>query len=332
MVKKHVFTKLVDTLHKDQPPLLVTIWFGANDGTISTVHVPLPVFKANLHAFITTLLDSAHAPRILLITPPPINVPKFGSRSSSAGAPATDADVAAAATAAAAGASSAGADGGGDSADAKGVRQAQRELGPRVYARKMAYAAAALDVAAELADPRVAACDVWRAVVQRGLRAAGRAELPAGEFCLDRPWESMVERRLPGAGLPLAEEFPDGMFVDRLHFGSLVRLWNGARSGADERRDMRLLMRQFWGRLRSIGRISCEAWHKNGHRGTAARNAFRKRYSTPIMHMMQLTMSYSLCAYDADVLYVVAISKQLISHRSSNLDSAYFLILVGSLP
>jgi hypothetical protein len=209
------------------------------------VHVPLPAFKANLLAFVRTLLDHVHAERILLITPPPINVHKFRSRTASHPAPsaapavappaaATDADVAAAATEAvlalgvAADQGHAPFDDGSaiahapseESADAAGVREARRELGPRVYARKMLYAAAVLDLAGELADPRVACADVWHAVVQRGLQASGRAPLPAGESCVHRPWEAMVRWRLPGCGLPLAEEFAEGFFEDRLHFGT----------------------------------------------------------------------------------------------------------------
>ena len=93
------------------------------------------------------------------------------------------------------------------------VRQAQRKLGPHMYARKMSYAAAALDVASSFGDARVAACDVWRAVVQHGLASAGRSPLPAGEFCVVRPWEAMVRWRLPGSGPPLAE---DGLPEERV--------------------------------------------------------------------------------------------------------------------
>jgi lysophospholipase L1-like esterase len=212
----------------------VTVWFGANDGTISSVHVPLERFKANLRAFVATLLDAVGAPRVLLITPPPINVHRHGSRASAArgaasgaaaggsggGGPAKDTDVAAAA----ADGGSGPADGDApddDARDAAAVRAARRELGPRVYARKMAYAAAVLDVVGELADPRVAACDVWRAIVLHGLASSKRGTLPAAELCVDRPWEAMVRWRLPGSGLPLAEEFAEGVFTDGLHFGAL---------------------------------------------------------------------------------------------------------------
>jgi hypothetical protein len=188
----------------------------------------------NLHAFIASLLDLAHAPRVLLINAPPINVQRFGRAlpRSLAGEPprpppATDAAVAAAGTEAALAIGTeadagvdAGRGGGEDAPDAAAVRDAVQGLGPRVYARKMAYSAAALDVAASFEDGRVAACDVWHAVVQHGLTATGRSLLPAGEFCVDRPWESMVRWRLPGSGLPLAEEFKEGMFEDGLHFGT----------------------------------------------------------------------------------------------------------------
>jgi hypothetical protein len=228
----------------------VTIWFGANDGTISPVNVPLPAFKANLRLFIETFLsDGIGATRVLLVTPPPINVHRYGSRYAPlvlrAKPPpppprATDAEVAAVWAAWTAGnpppwayaADGVPADDDGeddedeadDGTDAAAIRNCQHELGPRVYARKMAYAAAVLDVVRELADPRVRTCNVWMAVIQRGLLAAERAQLPNAETFLDRPWEAMVRWRLPGSGLPLAEEFEEGLFTDRLHFGDFVRV------------------------------------------------------------------------------------------------------------
>jgi hypothetical protein len=201
------FTALINSL--SAPPLLFTIWLGANDAAISSVHVPLPVFAANLRAFVMTLLERTHAPRILLITPPPINVMPTRQPNSR---PATDADIAAAVA---------------SGSDADAVQAASEELGPHVYEQKMYYAAEVRRLAKALAaeagegpgGARVGLCDVWSAVVAEGLRAQGRAPLPADElWCADM----LARRRLPGCGLPLAEEFPDDMFLDRLHFGKLV--------------------------------------------------------------------------------------------------------------
>src|SRR6202012_2288077 len=80
-VKSH-FTQLVNRLRLDPagPPLLGTIWFGANDGTLSPVDVALGTFKATLPAFSSSPLDCVHTPPILVINPPPTNVRRPGSR------------------------------------------------------------------------------------------------------------------------------------------------------------------------------------------------------------------------------------------------------------
>lgn len=55
----------------------MTIFFGANDARLPNTsqpaqHVPLEQFKANLKNVIAHPLVKAHSPRIVLITPPPI--------------------------------------------------------------------------------------------------------------------------------------------------------------------------------------------------------------------------------------------------------------------
>ncbi|KAF2763282.1 SGNH hydrolase [Pseudovirgaria hyperparasitica] len=56
---------------------LLTIFFGANDASLphasNNQHVPLQTYTANLRSILTHPSITAHAPHIILITPPPIN-------------------------------------------------------------------------------------------------------------------------------------------------------------------------------------------------------------------------------------------------------------------
>eukprot|EP00250_Pteridium_aquilinum_P005207 c15339_g1_i1 orf=582-1289(-) len=62
-----------------EPPLLVTIFFGANDAAVlnggsSRQHVPLQEYKNNLLKIISHIKASGNATRVVLITPPPVHV------------------------------------------------------------------------------------------------------------------------------------------------------------------------------------------------------------------------------------------------------------------
>lgn len=66
---------------------LMTIWFGANDACLpgSKQHVSLDKYSENLSQLIHMVTDSKsdfHSPgtKIILITPPPINVQQWGAR------------------------------------------------------------------------------------------------------------------------------------------------------------------------------------------------------------------------------------------------------------
>ncbi|EHA25238.1 hypothetical protein CBS147343_6215 [Aspergillus niger] len=54
---------------------LMTIWFGANDASLPGFeqHVPIETYKQNLRNIIQHPLTKAQNPRIMIITPPPIN-------------------------------------------------------------------------------------------------------------------------------------------------------------------------------------------------------------------------------------------------------------------
>jgi lysophospholipase L1-like esterase len=60
------------------PPLLVTVFFGANDAadptaTHGSVHVPLEEYRGNLHKIVSHIRKQSDETRIILITPPPVS-------------------------------------------------------------------------------------------------------------------------------------------------------------------------------------------------------------------------------------------------------------------
>ncbi|MQM18532.1 hypothetical protein Taro_051526 [Colocasia esculenta] len=61
-----------------RPPLAVTVFFGANDASLSDrisafQHVPIAEYRHNLHALISLLKKRWPSTTVLLITPPPID-------------------------------------------------------------------------------------------------------------------------------------------------------------------------------------------------------------------------------------------------------------------
>lgn len=180
------------------PPLFISIWFGANDATLSWVNVPKDAFVANLQHFVDCLLEHPNlkTTKVILITTPPIN----------ARPPKHDWDP--------------------DDADVREdlVFITKEGLGWKTWLNKMQYAEACLELGKKYGangnGDRVAVCDVWTALGNFGLGAQGRDEIKEDEDLT----EDLVDEKLPpGCGLPGAGEFPEGVFVDRLHFGELVR-------------------------------------------------------------------------------------------------------------
>ncbi|RKO90390.1 SGNH hydrolase-type esterase domain-containing protein, partial [Blyttiomyces helicus] len=68
----------------------------ANDAVLPAVNphqtVPLPTYRANLHEMIQTLKSLPTPPRILLITPPPVDAHRWGTRTKPADQPPAVAD------------------------------------------------------------------------------------------------------------------------------------------------------------------------------------------------------------------------------------------------
>ena len=100
------------------------------------------------------------------------------------------------------------------------VEDAILKIGCATYVNKMVYADAVVKIAEEFAeDGRVGCVDVWRALVNYGLRKEGKEEV-ARHVPLDE--ELVMEMRLPGSGLPKAKMFGRDVLVDGLHFGAVV--------------------------------------------------------------------------------------------------------------
>ena len=66
-----------------------TVFFGANDASLPDApnkqHIPLDEFKANLRAIVSHPCILAHAPRIILVAPPPMNEHLWWPRDQSSG-------------------------------------------------------------------------------------------------------------------------------------------------------------------------------------------------------------------------------------------------------
>ncbi|GFQ05342.1 GDSL esterase/lipase at5g45920 [Phtheirospermum japonicum] len=70
--------KMFPSSDSNDPPLAITVFFGANDACLadrssSSQHVPLNEYKKNLHTIIAFFKKQWPTARVILITPPPID-------------------------------------------------------------------------------------------------------------------------------------------------------------------------------------------------------------------------------------------------------------------
>lgn len=185
------------TTDPDTPSvLLVTIFLGANDACLigDGEYVALPKFEANIREFVETILIQDNLPdtKIVLITPPPINIPDPVLEDGEV----DDMDLGPTMMAA--------------MEAARGDPKAER--GYRTYLSKKRYAEKIMQIANEYEETgRVAGLDYWRKLVDAGLEDQGRG----AEDRYD-------EERLPGCGLKTAKQFRKGYFTDGLHLDALV--------------------------------------------------------------------------------------------------------------
>jgi hypothetical protein len=159
--------------------------------------VTLQKYTENMHAFIDTILacKSMKTTKVLLIPPPPINVPEPRLPSHLDGDEDDDAEV------------------------AKFEDECKESWGFKAWLAKKEYADRVIEIAGTYQEDRVAAVDFWRALTDYELVKEGRDELPPG------PVDVSVNGKWPGSGLPGAEEFGRDVFLpDRLHLGEFVSL------------------------------------------------------------------------------------------------------------
>jgi len=186
------FQAIVSSVQQNpQPaPLFMTIFLGANDAVLppSSAHVPIDRYEQNLRAYVDVVLDEPafEGTKIILITPPPINVRAAGPDNLDLGPPFASA----------------------------ACEAARSERGYRTYASKRYYAERVMEIAAQYSarTSRVTGLNLWRILVESGLR----------DVHGDALWDEDI---LPGSGLPGASEFEKGIFTDGLHFGSAVSIF-----------------------------------------------------------------------------------------------------------
>ncbi|KZF23114.1 SGNH hydrolase [Xylona heveae TC161] len=176
-------------------PLFFTIFLGANDACLlpsKGTYVPLREFEENIRYYVETLLEHevTHGTRIILITPPPVNVrtPLLSETS----------DL------------------------EEETRLARQGRGYRTYVSKKRFADKIKEIAASYEkNDRVACLDLWDALMQYG-RENGKSDgfTPLDGAKDDDKEKDDDDEKTPGSGLPGAKEFSKDVFVDGLHFGT----------------------------------------------------------------------------------------------------------------
>jgi isoamyl acetate esterase len=173
------------------PTLLITIFLGANDACVFPTgeYVPLPQFEANIRGFVEAVLkeDKIAGTKVVLITPPPINIPS----------PLKNPDF--------------------DSVAAAEIAKMDPKEGRgyKTYMSKKRYAEKIMEIASSYNKTgRVVGVDLWKALIDAALEDQNRT----GDE------DAYAEERLPGCGLDWAREFKPGYFTDGLHFDTLVSL------------------------------------------------------------------------------------------------------------
>ncbi|CAO2654742.1 Nn.00g114750.m01.CDS01 [Neocucurbitaria sp. VM-36] len=168
------------------PTLLFTIFLGANDACIigDSEYVSWPKFDANIHSFIETILsqDAMSQTKIVLITPPPINIPAPSKNDAM-----TEEEV-------------------------ENANTSMKKASPyKTYMSKKRYAVGIMRVAGEYEKTgRVVGLDFWHA-----MEAAGLKEYESVDG--GRKEDSHNEPMPLGCGLIGAKDFGDGWFTDGLH-------------------------------------------------------------------------------------------------------------------
>lgn len=175
--------------------MLITIFLGANDACLppASAHVPLPEYEQHIRYYVNTILENpaTKGTRVVLITPPPINV----------SAPAqSEVDIPSVAMAL-------------ESAARHGMGH-KTWLSKRTYAEKVVKIGREFEAKTDL----VTVLDFWKALTKVGCLEEGDEPAMAAK----RFRKLDTEDKLPGCGLPGAKKFGSGFFADGLHLDSVV--------------------------------------------------------------------------------------------------------------
>ncbi|OJD12783.1 hypothetical protein AJ78_06681 [Emergomyces pasteurianus Ep9510] len=173
-------------------PLFITIFLGANDACLSPwgAYVPLQEYEEHIRHYVNRILHhpDAQSTKVILITPPPIDVHSPGM---------------------------------GPAADLPEVADVMQSIakvsrGHKTWASKRAFAEKIVEIGREFEGKtdRVAVLDFWTAVTKAACKEQGVSEEGFHEL--------NIKERLPGSGLLGAEEFGSEFFCDGLHFGRKV--------------------------------------------------------------------------------------------------------------
>ncbi|KZM23935.1 uncharacterized protein EKO05_0009322 [Ascochyta rabiei] len=168
--------------------LLFTIFLGANDACFvgGTEYVPLPIFEDNIRFFVETILtqDAMSDTKIVLITPPPIDIPSPGIRHF------------------------------GDNEVRERNELKRKQKGYRTYMSKKRYAERIVQIAKEYDETeRVLGLDFWGDLVRTRLREVGEV------YDEDRlPGSGLYGTRDFGEGY-----FTDGLHLDKKGYNVLSK-------------------------------------------------------------------------------------------------------------
>lgn len=176
------------TAAKAPRTLLFTIFLGANDACFigDTEYVPLPTFEANIRKFVETVLvqDAMADTKIVLITPPPINIPSPNAK-------------------------------GKDEDALRDANKAKKEMrGYKTYMSKKRYAERVMQIAQEYEETeRVIGLDFWGDLVRARSQDLGE------DYDEDRlPGSGLYGARDFGEGY-----FTDGLHLDKKGYNILSK-------------------------------------------------------------------------------------------------------------
>ncbi|PGH26984.1 hypothetical protein AJ80_01368 [Polytolypa hystricis UAMH7299] len=171
-------------------PLFITIFLGANDACFAghDTYVPIAEYEEHIRYYATSILENpaTKGTKVILITPPPIDVPPQS-----------------------------------DLSEIPPVREAEFSIaklgmGPRTWASKRRFAEKIVEIGREFEEKSelVAVLDFWTAITKFSCREKGKTDEEYAKLDDDE--------MLPGSGMPGTWKFGRSVFTDGLHLGKKV--------------------------------------------------------------------------------------------------------------